>query len=57
VGGDDPAAVVYLDVFDEQAEEFFGLFGVFVGDDGFELVGNVVSTLSTSSTNRSAARC
>jgi hypothetical protein len=43
--------------FDEQAEEFFGLFGVFVGDDGFELVGDVVSTLSTSSTNRSAARC
>jgi hypothetical protein len=30
---------VYLDVFDEQAEEFFGLFGVLVGDDLFELVG------------------
>jgi hypothetical protein len=30
---------VYLDVFDEQPEEFFCLFGALVGDDRFELVG------------------
>ncbi|MEW6582184.1 MAG: hypothetical protein AB1416_05430 [Actinomycetota bacterium] len=38
-GRDDSAAVAHADLFDEQAEEFFGLFGAFVGKDLVELVG------------------
>lgn len=41
IGRDDPAAVVYADLFDEQAEEFFGLLRALGREDLLELVGEV----------------
>jgi hypothetical protein len=41
MGRDDPAAVVHADLFDELAQEFFGLFGSLGRKDGFDLVSEV----------------
>jgi hypothetical protein len=35
----DPAAAINADLLDEQAEKFFGLFGVFVGEDVIDFLG------------------